>query len=211
MIYYWYLGTCFFEELEGHNWSSAKYWTIRCSFTSRYSQWHNRQYRKARWIETLLMFSITRNRTRPIETVNARVPGWRSFNNGTKQFFFEHFKHMIMDSSTFKVQLHRKPDGIHVGFQCKVLFDNVSEIYYVKTNHMGRSKAISPPDLREIFAYIILQEIKMGPECFIFSSIPGTSKTTIYIATKEIKQLTLMKNLKRTSPNIKVTRDTFTL
>ncbi|KAE9547024.1 hypothetical protein FO519_009764 [Halicephalobus sp. NKZ332] len=128
-----------------------------------------------------------------------------------RQFFFSLYngEGTIHDPSTFRVKFNLKPGGIHIGCVCVVSHDGLSNVFYVKTHHTGpeksSSKALSVPDLREIFCYALLEKIGMGPECHFFSSIPGTSKSTLYIATKAIPGLILMENLTPTTTNIKET------
>uniref|UniRef100_A0A914D316 Ubiquitin-like domain-containing protein n=1 Tax=Acrobeloides nanus TaxID=290746 RepID=A0A914D316_9BILA len=87
-----------------------------------------------------------------------------------------------------------------------VSHDGINEIYFVKTHYMGSTKSsrksASVPDLREVFCYILLEKIGLGPECHFYTTPPGMSEMTLYIATKSIPNMEHMENATPSSSNI---------
>ncbi|KAE9546708.1 hypothetical protein FO519_010080 [Halicephalobus sp. NKZ332] len=116
----------------------------------------------------------------------------------TRQYFFDWLTahEYLKDPRSFDIYFGRKIGGIHSGCIATVCYDGTNDIYLIKTHHMGptksSSKPTSPPDLREVFAYVLLEAIGLGPKCHFFGPPPGMSKTTLYIGTKSILNLKLM-------------------
>lgn len=109
---------------------------------------------------------------------------------------------------------NEKPGGSRSGTVVNVRHQQGTTTYYMKTHHDAGDPSTSGrfyPDLREIFAYKLLELIKVsyfyvigmffilfivkvGPEVF-FPTDDCYTKYFLYIATKEVEGLKLMANL----------------
>ncbi|KAI1700539.1 putative tRNA (uracil-O(2)-)-methyltransferase [Ditylenchus destructor] len=130
-----------------------------------------------------------------IETATkAYFPGW------LKQ------QDLLTDKGTFRVDFESKSDGMQSGCVAKVHHDGCTDKYHIKTHDGGPTKYVSmserPPNSREIFAYILLEDIGLGPECHFFGPPLGYGKRTVFICTKNIENLTLMGDATKYSENI---------
>lgn len=84
-------------------------------------------------------------------------------------------------------------------------FDGKST-YFVKTNYGGPRKSNSrsglAPNLKEVFGYSFLELINAGAKLHFMYPPPGTSKGTIFIATKSLSEFIQMDKLNSKSKNI---------
>ncbi|KAE9546745.1 hypothetical protein FO519_010043, partial [Halicephalobus sp. NKZ332] len=116
----------------------------------------------------------------------------------TQNYFFEWLTahNILKDPRSFSIEFGRKVGGIHFGCVATICYDGMNDKFFIKTHHMGSTKSsckpASPPDLREVFCYVLLEAIGLGPKCHFYGPTPGMDKTTLYIGTKSIPNLELM-------------------
>jgi len=103
--------------------------------------------------------------------------------------------------ANYRIDFGPKAGGMRAGRVCRVkVNDEIRLSLHVKTHHAGgsksESKASAAPNLREVFGYVVLHLIDMGPFPHFFGPPEGYSpKWALYIATEEIENLELMYNL----------------
>ncbi|KAI6188097.1 hypothetical protein M3Y98_00317000 [Aphelenchoides besseyi] len=128
---------------------------------------------------------------------------------GTKLYFFNWLKETgkMKDLRSFNVHFGPKVGGVHSGCTATIVFDGMDEKYYIKTHHDGSTGTSSipyrAPNLREVFAYVLLEIIGLCPETHFYGPIPGEGRGTLFIATKSISELELMNTATPKSSNIK--------
>lgn len=101
-----------------------------------------------------------------------------------------------------------KRNGVQTGFVCEVRPTGSPSDppirFFVKTHQHGptssQARSRRAPDAKEMFAYLILRRIGMGPEVhLIFPGEELGSAKSLYIATKEVSDLVLLSNLTSSS------------
>uniref|UniRef100_A0A914ECY6 Ubiquitin-like domain-containing protein n=1 Tax=Acrobeloides nanus TaxID=290746 RepID=A0A914ECY6_9BILA len=108
-----------------------------------------------------------------------------TMQTATQQFFFDYLKaqDILRDPRSFAVNFERKIGGIHPGCVATVCYDGTNDKYFIKTHHTGPTKtsykSALPPNLREVFAYVLLEAIGLGPECHFYGPIPGDYKMNL--------------------------------